>query len=319
MIADIDRQNEIITWYNSSYRADRDSQQRIYVWKMWYVESMDTSTLKEEDINRIYEIEQDMWSHGTGLYISCNDCGNISSKLDVYGHLAKNIQLEIVSNLEKIYDIGCPDCPKCQSKNTKHIYDESYKEEIAWRYEFDESFLTVFKDISWRIQGFCNAYISDFDTIYTKDFAPYYTEKNQEVIKNKVCELLHNNMPEKFICMNNLWATQRYATLPLMYQLIKSLCEIMLSSGWNLHGIYDSILWNATNGIYTVSWWQQLKMTTSLNPNITNENFLTDVMFHQNILHNFLHTFWGSSRYFFKQYFKEIKSIVKSQKMNMIT
>lgn len=300
--------DQAIAWSDREYWTGIEESQRVYVWKMWYVESMDTSRVTKDDIHRIYEIEQDMWSHGTWLYISCDNCGEISSKSDIYGHLAKDIQLEIVSNLEKIYDTGCPDCPKCQSKDTKHIYDESYKQEIAWRYEFDESFLTVFRDVSWKIQGFCNAYISDFDTIYTREFDPYYITSLKDGISRKISDIWWFSVSDRMLTLNTLGTTQSYWSMTIIYYILKGIMNNIHIYHSDIPMIFDVILGTVMHKLYLILWWKHLYVSAYAKEGSVNECFQTDILCWILTPDVLLSKLWKSSQTFIKHNIKNLRA-----------
>ncbi|MDD4152017.1 MAG: hypothetical protein PHR68_05360, partial [Candidatus Gracilibacteria bacterium] len=112
------------------------------------IESVNPKTLSKKDLEKIVEIEQDMWARedGLGEYIKCECCNKIYSKEDVFGHLSKEIKIQTIKKIEEIidFDIVCPDC----KGQVKSIYDrEEYIESVLDRYKNTiESFLTVYRD-----------------------------------------------------------------------------------------------------------------------------------------------------------------------------
>jgi hypothetical protein len=81
--------------------------------------------------------------------------------------------------------------------------------------------LTVFRDTNNQIQGFINAYISDFDTIYTKEFEPFYGSNMRLNVAYSVSNILETPLPDRMLCLNNIGTTQPYASMVLFYHLLK--------------------------------------------------------------------------------------------------
>lgn len=285
----------------------------IPLWKMGFVEHVNTKEMTEEWIQKIYEIEQDMWAHGLGSYIWCNNCEEISSKQDLYGELDRTIQILTVTRIEQLLETGVPDCPSCGSDSTNHIFDENYRDsDITQRYQFDESFLTVYKDTTGEVKGFINAYISDFDTIYTKEFAPFYGEDARSMTYEGICRVLGDEMPDKILALNNMWAEQWCVSMTLLYHLLKTICQDISQYQPNITWIYDSIIGNKVHSMHRIIWGQRLHITDHLQENSINMNFPTDIMPHPNAIETTLRNLWDSSFSFFKQHAAAIKSVVNA-------
>ncbi len=286
---------------------------RVDIGSQGYVASIDTSQITPEQIQKIYEIEQDMWSHGLGSYIWCNNCETISSKEDLYGYLEKTLRMKTVHEIEAVLWNECPDCPSCKSNDTYHVFDEEYRDtSIATRYSFEESFLTVFCDISWEIRGFMNAYVTDFDTIYDKEFEPFYGESTRPIVAKKIQDIIRQDIPEKMIWVNNIWTEQPYASMTIYYYILKSLCHHLSMEHSDMLWLWDSILWNATNGLYHICWWERLEVDSYLDDSVINEDFKTDIMLHKNTFADTLDQLWDSPRDFFRKHIWTIKNIVKA-------
>ena len=286
---------------------------RIEVGKKWYIESIHTQQISSDEIQKIYEIEQDMWAHGLGSYIWCDDCETISSKADVFWDLEKSIAIQTVSHIESVLWGWIPHCPNCSSDATHHIFGEQYRDEdIIPRYEFEKSFLTVYKDTAWEIRWFINAYIADFDTIYTKEFEPFYGAATKESVGSEIFQRFQHSMPKEMISMNNLWAEQNHVSPMLLYYLVTAIAESMSRDFSDTPWIYDSILWNITHGMYHIFWGTRLWADWWLKENVIWAQFKTDIMIHPYMPSAILENAWEGSKVFFSQNIASIKNFVKA-------
>lgn len=281
---------------------------RVELGSRWYIENVDIQNITQETIQSIYEIEQDMWAHGLGSYIGCHWCGQISWKQDVFNHLSTDIQKKTVADIERLFPGDAIGCPSCQCSDTYYIYDEQYRDEnIAARYKSKDSFLSIYKDMSWEIRGFVDAYVSDFHTIYQKEFAPYYIPETQQQIIKKIGP---QTLP--MLSLNHMWAQQWYVSLILLYHLLKTICIDISHDYPCIDAIYDSILANPIHGIHHAIWAHRLHMTSYLQPDIISEQYPVDMMYHKNAISQTLFHLSHTPMVFFRQYKDTIKSIVNA-------
>ncbi len=281
------------------------------LWKTGYIKNIDPQSVTSEIIESIYMIEKDAWSYGTWSYIGCRDCWEISSKSQTYSHLEISIRQRTVWEIESILSSEFPHCPCCSSQATFYIYDEKYRDEsIAPRYSKWDSFLSLYYDISWEVRWFVDGYISDIYDVYDNEFRPYYQDKTLQILEHELVSNYGVDIQDPILSLNHMWAEQGYVSLPLLYNLLKTICENISRDFPHIDSIYDSILNNPIHGIHYAIWAEKLNMTQYLKPDIISDDFPVDMMFHKNGIETTLSKLWDNARSFFRENIGSIKKIV---------
>lgn len=277
----------------------------------WYITSVDWSLLTHQELQELYELEKDMWSHGLWEYIRCRDCGNISSKDDVFWDLPIKLKRKTVSEIERILEITIsPNCPSC-SWHTEYVFWENYIEDIISRYQFNTSFLCLYKDFNHKIRGFMDGYISDISTIYNREFDYYYSDVGEKQIIKKIESILDRPIAQELLCITALWVDQENASMFIIYNLMKKFFQDVLSYNPEVCGIYESVLGTNTHSIYEVCWaeriyWLAWRTATNVNNNITG-----DIFIHPYISWKFIKWFGDSLKSFLKENRIDIKKILE--------
>lgn len=188
------------------------------------IESIDTSLISDWDLNKIYEIEKDMWAREEWIweYIICKNCQKISSKEDIFWHLSNEIFLLTVSKIEETLWIDGVTCKNCNSTQTDFLFWNEYIDEIRKRYQESESYLTVYRDKKKEIRWFVDWYIDNFTTIYQREFEYYYSIFGENNLKKIIEEKIWGELPEKIFCCTALWTESKYKNIITILNLIKS-------------------------------------------------------------------------------------------------
>ena len=146
-----------------------------------------------------------------------------------------------------------------------------------------------------------NAYVADFDTIYTKEFEPFYWERCRMIAQERIEDILEDNIPPALVGVNTIGTEQPYDSMIIYYYILRELCRDLSYEHSDMLGLGDSILWNATNGIYHVCGWERLHIDSYLDDTAINGDFQTDIMLHTQDFATTLHELWSSPRDFFSQ------------------
>jgi hypothetical protein len=231
---------------------------RIDIQGKWWIELLNLHTIDSQDINAIYEIEQDMWARSLWEYIRCNYCSQISWKYDVYpAHIHTKIFLmKTVSEIERILWIHLC-CPCCQSLNVEHIFPKSYWAIIAQRYSEWKSIVTAYRDNTGNLRWFMDAYIWSFELIFSREFLYYYWQGNQEKIREKMEDISWISQ-EEFFCITALWTDQSFWNMFIIYSLMRHMFHILVKQDPNITGIYESVLGTNTHWIYSATGWKRI-------------------------------------------------------------
>lgn len=281
-------------------------------WK-GFIELIDPNSVTCE-IDRILQLEADMWAHWLQEYVQCMLCGNVDGKQDIYWKidLPKEICKKTVSEIERHLWIINPCCSKC-SWNTKHIFwDSAHRDDISTRYDFETSFLLVYRDIAWKIQGFMDWYVSDFPTIYNREFSHYYDHVWEWNVTKQMSIALWSNLPDNLLCVTALWVSQESASMFIIYSLMKRFFEVVRQFDASICGVYESVLGTNTHAIYEVCWGKRINASLWQAQENTHESLESDIFIHPNIWPNCQEVFWDSLRYFLSTQWRAIKEIVET-------
>lgn len=232
------------------------------------IKSEDTKSIKESDIVRIAEIEQDGWAHGIWEYRKCDDCWHIHSKQDIYGALPRETYTHTVKKIQEWLwnpEVCCQIC----TWNTTEMYGEAYIESVQDRYKKYTSFITTFRDETGDIQGFLDGYISDFDTIYENEFSGYYDSIGKSKVRTLTEQALWEELPTRILTNSAMCISEKYKSLFITYDLMKNFYTDLYERQWNILWIYEASIWSNTHAIYHALWWRWIGI--GWNPKYTNK------------------------------------------------
>ncbi len=108
---------------------------------------VDPATLSNQELQQIYELEQDTWARENVLweYIKCNECWIISSKENIFWHREEHLRRKTVAEIERVLEMKDIPCSFCFSLNTKHIYGEENYQVTLSSLRSPNAFLAVSK------------------------------------------------------------------------------------------------------------------------------------------------------------------------------
>ena len=259
----------------------------------WFtIENVDSKSISESDLNKIHEIEQDMWAKWIWEYVKCNCCSIIYSKKDIFGHFSKDIYIETVWKIEQILALDSIKCKKCNS-DTISIWWTDYIYDIQERYNEKESFLTAFRDENWEIRWFSDWYINDFETIYKREFEYYYSNIWKEKIKKMINNIIWWELPDKLLMHSTVWVDLKNSNLNIFLIILKTFYNYLEYKWyWNILWIYESSIWTTIHSIYHVSWAKRLWITSNnlLKNKISNINnkSTSDIFIHNDIINSYV-------------------------------
>jgi len=249
--------------------------------------SLDTHNIPQEVLDRIFEIEQDMWARWIGEYVECSTCDIIYSKEQVYGQswihpLSQQCVRETVMEIER--QLGhSPKCLWCGWKMT-HIYDyNSYIEQIQERYGREDAFLTVAYNSEDQIVWFMDWYIASLEEIFRNEFSFHFTEGLLEEI---MCRYkLHRS--QKLMTFSSLGTDDKNKSLFLIFSLIRQYFDSIPDDIDNISWLFESIIGSSTYGIFSIMWATKMELQTEkkfIIPWVMNEYVETDILFQENIV-----------------------------------
>lgn len=277
-----------------------------------YIETVQGDWLSFYELQQIYELEKDMWSHWLGEYLKCNNCAQIFSKEEVFSDISNSLRYKTVSQIERVLNISTPyKCICCWWEN-EYIFWSNYVQDISSRYEFNPSFLCVFRDTHNNIKWFIDGYISSIDTIYMREFENYYSSFWKAKIIEQIESNLSYSFPEKFLCVTALWVHQEYSSMLIIYSLMKKFFEDVMLYDPHICGIYESVLWTNTHSIYEICWWKRINIPYNEIAENTRSDFTWDIFIHENISQSFIEKFWDSLKNFMKWNLVDMKKILEN-------
>lgn len=253
---------------------------------MSIIESVNPRSLSKNDLEKIVEIEQDMWAREDWLweYMKCESCLKIHSKEDIFWHLSNDIKMQTVKKIEEIIDFDkvCSDC----NWKIKSIYDRNeYIESIRDRYfNSVESFLTVYRDDHWEIRWFFDWYIDSFEKIYEREFSYYYWDLGINIIKNIIEEKIWNKISNNIFVFSSVWIEKNYINFMIYINLLK----LLFSS---IPDDKNSYLWitdvkDSTNisKLYKSLGSIELNLNNKIKFFNKNNKFSSDLYIHENVV-----------------------------------
>lgn len=253
---------------------------------MSIIESVNPRSLSKIDLEKIVEIEQDMWAREDWLweYMKCESCLKIHSKEDIFGHLSNDIKMQTVKKIEEIIDFDkvCSDC----NWKIKSIYDRNeYIESIRDRYfNSIESFLTVYRDDNWEIRWFFDWYIDSFEKIYEREFSYYYWDLGVNIIKNIIEEKIWNKISNNIFVFSSVWIEKNYINFMIYINLLKLLFSSIPDDKNNYLWITDVKDSTNISKLYKSLGSIELNLNNKIKFFNKNNKFSSDLYIHENVV-----------------------------------
>lgn len=269
------------------------------------IESVNPKELTNNDLIQIAEVEKDMWAYGIWEYVRCNNCWEIHSKNDIYGHLEHKIKIESVSKIEDILGMDTIKCTKCDW-NTDFVYDiDNNLNDIKERYFKSDSYLSIAKNNDSKIVWFCDGYIDNIETIYDRFFDFYYPDLWLEWLKSALKKELDKNIPNELLVWTAVWTEEKYKSFYLFYNLMKSFFYSIekLDILW----ISDSVIWTNTEWVYSALWAKRLFLNE-----YNTANYNTDIFIHEEVVWKYQNELKWDVKDFLKKYWKQMRWIINN-------
>lgn len=250
-------------------------------------ESLPPRDLKDEDLLKIFEIEQDMWARGIWEYIRCDECESIFSKEDIYGKkwnldLLMDLQKETVMQIEGIIWLWCPDCPTCQWQ-ASHIYSmDDYIPKIEKRFMRDEAFLSVAKK-SWEIIWFMDWYIANLEEIFQDEFSYHFSDD----VLDQIMDRYRLYRKQKMLTVASIGTDDKNKNLTVVFSLLRIFFWNIDDDLDNISWIVESIVWSTTYCIFNLMWADWMKMQNKsfwIIEDSVNREFKTDILFQKGVV-----------------------------------
>ena len=257
--------------------------------------SVKPSSISNEVLRKIFEIEQDMWSRGIGEYLKCTNCDSIFSKSDIYGkdwhiHVPDEIRLETVMEIEKHLCGILPCCNNC-GWATEHIYNQDeYVPAMVRRYRKEESFLTLAHDDWGEIIGFMDWYIATLWEIFEEELGFHYTHD----ILNALQREYHMFRDQKFLTFASIGTNDRNKSLNIVLWLLQTFFNNMDSKHDKTLSIFESIIGSSTYCIFNIMWaipMEVYKKPELCLPHSQNPLFPTDILIQPDMVSTYKNNF----------------------------
>ncbi len=259
------------------------------------VKSVNPHEISSRDLDKIFEIEQDMWARWIWEYVHCGTCDSIFSKLDIYGvegsfPLTQEIRTLTVMEIEGILGIKTPSCPCCLWETT-HIYDKlEYLPAMIKRYEKEESFLSLAYDSNSKIIGFMDWYIATLEEIFEEELSFHYSENLLDELKRQYS--IHRK--QKMITFSSIWTDDKNKSLVVTFALIENLFHNLDPKYDQITWIFESIIASSTYCIFKLMWAKGAEVNNIPNlliPWSQNDEYLTDVLIHKDVIPKYRNNF----------------------------
>lgn len=179
------------------------------------------SNLSDIDLNRVYNLEQDMWARSEWLweYLQCWSCESMFSKQDIYDKRDTELYRLTVAEIEALSSNKISCCPDCWWELRHRFPRESYIDEMKKRYS-GKAHMVLMKCEN-QIVWFMDGHISDYDTVFNRDFAYRYSQINKEQISWAIRDILWE-VPDLMFSCSSMWTTETYMSFQNIYLLLQA-------------------------------------------------------------------------------------------------
>ena len=268
------------------------------------IENRDVTMLSNNSILEIAKIEKDMWAYWIWEYVKCNNCWNIYSKNDIYKNIELNIRLESVTKIEEILWWDSIKCLNC-NWNTEFIYDiDNNILDIKNRlYNSKKSFISLLlNENDWEINWFLDWYIDSFENIFKREFESHYwnlwIKFTREFIEKKIWYLLENDL----FSFSSMWTNEKYKNFYILFQMIQNFFSSIPDEYNNILWITELDSWKSLNAIYSSMWAQKIWIWSNNQIINKNNNYNSDLFYHENVVLDYKKNFSLPIREFIKKY-----------------
>lgn len=263
---------------------------------LWIVNCVnkETKNVWKDLLEKLFEIEQDMWARGIWEYLNCRKCHKIFSKSDMYDAqkvmwLDSDVRLETVMQIERVL-WWVPFSPCCHTE-MKHVYEkEIYISDMKKRYMRKESFLTLAKKNQWEVIGFMDWYVASLEEIFDEELRFHFSRDTlYEIMKE-----FWLDRKQKLLTVSSIWTDDKNKSLLTIFKLLKSFFDWLDDSYDDLSGLVESIVWSTTYCIFNIMWAQKFYMPSKpslLLPTTVNTDFETDILFQENVVKSYKQAF----------------------------
>lgn len=272
------------------------------------IESIDPKTISSNEINQIFEIEQDMWAYWIWEFVQCVCCQKMHSKQDIFGYLNKEIQELTVSKILSLLSIDNIACKVCKW-NTKFIYDTDYKVEIQKRYNDYESYLTLFRNEKWDIKWFIDWYVWTLEEIYNNELECHYKEIGFISIQDKVSQILWSSIPKKIFSFSSMWTEQSYMNFPLIFELLRKFINSIPENNNQILWLTELDKWWNLDRIYKQMWSKDLWFSESEKIVNKNTSYNSDIFIIPNSIQVYKEHFSYNIREFLQKHKEALRDI----------
>lgn len=279
--------------------------------KTYFVEAIKPNTISKRDLEKIVEIEQDMWSREESFweYVKCRECWKIHSKEDMFWELHDHIRMQTVARIEKIIPVSSLVCKECEW-GVKSIFERSeYIEKVAERYfHKHQSFLSVYRDKNNEIRWFFDGFVDTFETIYEYEFAYYYGNIWKNIIEALVQEKTTTNN-KLFLTCHGSWIEEKYRNLFILFEMQKNFFEQVWEDYGDIDAIYEVKVGTTVSVINALFWGESLWIAAHQEYKnlLRNSPYLRDIYFHAKIAPSFFEHLKLPIKNILKQSIRELK------------
>jgi hypothetical protein len=222
------------------------------------IESVQPTSLTEDDFLTLGEITQDMWADGIGEFIQCHECHYMHSKKDIYGHLPDSHYRMTVRKIMWDFEVDNIACIKCGG-STYFVYWKANISIIKERYQKTiASFLVVATDTgTGKIVWYEDAYIDTLESIVNREYNTHYIDIWVWEIRNRIISILGYS-PDTFMNLSDIGFLAPYRNL-------KNLAYMLHQFSQSIPDEYDMSIWftevdrnNILSHISQWVWWRSL-------------------------------------------------------------
>lgn len=258
-------------------------------------EFVDPHTISEATLDRIFEIEQDMWSRWIWEYVQCKSCETIFSKLDIYGDdgplpLPSEIRSLTVMKIEEHLWISTPSCHCCWWE-TQHIYDkDEYLPAMRRRYWRPESFLSLAYDDTDEIIWFMDWYLATLEEIFEDELKFHYSPELLEELKRSY----NMHRDQKFLTFASIGTDDKNKSLLTTFGLLDNFFQNMDQKYNDTLALFESIIGSSTYCIFKIMWANSMDLDDDSQftvPWSQNEEYPTDLLIHPQMVSDYRSSF----------------------------
>lgn len=258
--------------------------------KSWTIEKLNVNKIWEEELKILLNIQKDTWSFFIWEYVSCLNCGKISSKKDIYSSKDINYSKRTVTELEEEYWRDNIKCTCCWWDTNFLRWNWINTDMEKQLFNSVDSYIVVLKNKVWKIIWFSYAYIDKLSNIYDKEFyATFKPEllRKYNIMRNEIMiSIPWTCMEEKNINIEDIFS--------LITSLAMSIDDKYHKNIW----VFEAIIWTSTYNFFKKMWWKSLDLLETwkefYKKDLTKVNKISDIIFHPWAIDNYREFYWKS-------------------------